>query len=151
MKKENEVLQNKIITLSKEKDDLSSTLLSTQKGFDAYKISCKAKFPIIDENEISILKIKINNLGNVLKKCEFNKAKVEDMFFKKNASKRHIHTTHAHTSKSHTKHVHIPHAHHAHHAFMCGRIFTCIYCGQKVHLAKFYFDRIIASNNHIWA
>ena len=63
MKKKNEVLQNKVITLSKEKDDLYSTLLLTQKDFDAYKISCKAKFSMIDENEISILKTKINNLG----------------------------------------------------------------------------------------
>ena len=62
MKKENEVLQNKVIILSKEKDDLSSTLLSTQKEFDTYKVSCKAKFPKIDENEIFILKTKINNL-----------------------------------------------------------------------------------------
>jgi len=60
---------------------LYSTLLSTQKDFDAYKISCKAKFPMIDENKISILKTKINNLGSVLKKCEFNKDKLEDMFF----------------------------------------------------------------------
>ena len=98
MKKENEVLQNKIIILSKEKEDLSSTLLSTQKDFDAYKTSCKAKFLKIDENEISILKTKINNLGNVLKKCVFNKAKLEDMFSKKNSSKRQVHTTHAYTS-----------------------------------------------------
>ena len=129
---------------------MSSTLLSIQKDFDAYKTSCKAKFPKIDENEIFILKTKINNLRNVLKKCEFNKAKLEDMFSKKNASKSHIHTTHAHISKSHTKHAHAPHAHHAHHAFMNGRIYTCTYCGQKDHLAKFYFDRINASNNHFW-
>ena len=38
---------------------------------------------MIDENKISILKTKINNLGNVLKKYEFNKAKLEDMFSKK--------------------------------------------------------------------
>ena len=47
------------------KDDLYSTLLSTQKDFDAYKISCKAKFSMIDKNEISILKTKINNLENI--------------------------------------------------------------------------------------
>jgi len=114
MIKENEVLQNKIITLSKEKDDLSSTLLSTQREFDAYKISCKAKFLMIDENEVSTLKTKINTLGNILKKYEFDKAKLEAIFFKKNSSKRHIHTIHAHTSKSHTKHAHVLHAHHTH-------------------------------------
>ena len=94
-------------------------------------------------------KTKINNLGNVLKKCVFNKAKLEDILFKKNSSKRQVHTTHAHTSKSHTKHTHVPHAHHAYHAFMYGKIYTCAYCGRKGHLAKFYFDPINASDNHI--
>ena len=131
MKKENETLQNKIVILSKEKDDLSSTLISTQKDFDAYKISCKAKFSLIDKNEISILKDKINSLGDVLKKCEFDKVRLEAMFPKKHTPKKHVHTTHAHhtththTPKSqhiqthytrhtaHTKHAHTPHSHHA--------------------------------------
>ena len=73
MKKENKTLQNKIVILSKEKDDLSPTLISIQKDFDAYKISCKAKFSSTDKNEISILKDKISSLGDVLKKCEFIK------------------------------------------------------------------------------
>ena len=47
------------LSLSKEKDDLSFTLLSKQKDFDAYKISCKAKFSLINKNESSILKIKL--------------------------------------------------------------------------------------------
>ena len=72
---------------------------------------------MIDENEITISKTKINTLGNILKKCEFEKAKLEAMFSKKNSSKKHIHATHAHTSKSqhiHThKHAHFPHTHHA--------------------------------------
>ena len=58
MKKKNELLQNKLV-ISKEKEILSSTLEKTQKDFDAHKISCKAKFSIIDENEISLMKIKI--------------------------------------------------------------------------------------------
>ena len=68
VKKENETLNNNIVILLKEKDDLSSTLISTQKDFDAYKISCKAKFSLIDKNKISILKDKINSLGDLLKK-----------------------------------------------------------------------------------
>ena len=84
-------------------------------------------------------------MGNVLKKCEFDKAKLEVMFSTKNSSKKHIHATHGHTSKSHTKHAHL-----THHAYMCGRVYSCTYCGRKGHLAKFYFDRINASNNHIW-
>jgi len=38
----------------KRKEALSFTLISTQKDFDAHKISCKAKFSLIDEKEISI-------------------------------------------------------------------------------------------------
>ena len=73
---------------------------------------------MIDENKISTLKTKINTLGNVLKKYELDKAKLEAMFSKKNSSKKHIHTTHAHTSKLHTKQ-----AHHTHHAFMYERVY----------------------------
>jgi len=68
MKKENEFLQNQLVYIFKEKELLSSTLQKTQKNFDAHKISCKAKFSIIDENEIFTLKNKINTLSNVLKK-----------------------------------------------------------------------------------
>ena len=59
LKKENESLQNKIVLLSKEIDDLSSTLISTQKDFNAYKISYKAIFSLVNKNEISILKDKL--------------------------------------------------------------------------------------------
>jgi len=65
MKKKNKALQNKIITLSKEKDALSSTLISTIKDFDAYKISYKVKFSLIDNNEIFIIKDKISSLGEL--------------------------------------------------------------------------------------
>ena len=44
MKKKNEYLQNRIVILSKEKDDLSSTLISTQKYIDAYKFYVKQFF-----------------------------------------------------------------------------------------------------------
>ena len=68
MKKENESLNHKVFTLSKEKEELLSTLVSTQKDFENYKISCKGKFPQINENEIFMLKEKIDSLGVVLKK-----------------------------------------------------------------------------------
>ena len=73
MKKENESLNHQVFTLSKEKDELLSTLVSTEKDFDNYKISCKGKFPQVDKNEITMLKEKIDSLGVVLKKCEFDK------------------------------------------------------------------------------
>ena len=72
---------------SQKKDDLFSTLTSTQKEFDAYKISCKVKFSLIDKDEISMLKNKINSLGEVLKKCEFDKADWR-LYFLRNISQR---------------------------------------------------------------
>jgi len=96
MKKKNELLQNKLV-ISKEKEILSSTLEKTQKDFDAHKISCKAKFSIIDENEIFVLKNKIDTLSNVLKKCEFDKDKLEAMFSKTQTQrKHHVSFTHHH-------------------------------------------------------
>ena len=80
---------------------------------------------MIDENKFFILKTKINTLKNVLKKCEFDKAKLETMFSKKNSSKKYIHVTHAHTSKSHT---HVSHAHYTYHAYVYGRVYSCTYC-----------------------
>ena len=100
----------------------------------------------------------------MLKKCEFDKTRLEVIFPKKLTLKKHVHTTHAHhtthihTPKSqyihthharhttHTKHVHTPHSHHA---FIYGRVYSCTYCDRKDHLVKFYFDRINASNDHI--
>ena len=110
MKKKNETLQNKIVILSKEKDDLSSTLISTQKDFDAYKISYKAKFLLLNKNEIFILKDKTISLGDVLNKCEFDKGRLEAIFPKKHTPKKHVHTTHTHTPKS--QHLHTHHARH---------------------------------------
>ena len=105
-------------------------------------------------------------MKNVLKKCELDKARLEAMFPKRHTPRKHVHishTTHAHTSQSqhadtqhtkharHTKHTHASHAHHTHthHAFMYGRVYTCTYCGRKDHLAKFCYDRINASNDHV--
>ena len=86
------------------------------------------------------------------------------MFPKKHTPKKNVHTTHAHhiththTPKSqhihthhtrhatHTKHAYTPHTHHA---FIYGRVYSYTYCGWKGYLAKFCFDRINASNDHI--
>ena len=55
-------------------------LISTKREFDAYKVACKAKFSKIDENELSMLKTKINDFENVLKECAFNTNKLEEMY-----------------------------------------------------------------------
>ena len=49
-----------------------------------------------------LFKDKINSLGDVLKKCEFDKARLEALFPKKHTPKKHVYTTHAH----HTTHTH---------------------------------------------
>ena len=95
----------------------------------------------------------------------FDKTRLEAMFPEKLTPKKHVHTTHAHHTththtprsqplhthharlSTHTKHVHTPHTHHT---FIYGRIYSCTYCGRKGHLAKFYFDKINASNDQIW-
>jgi len=61
---------------------------------------------MIDENEISTLKNKINTLSNVLKKCEFDKARLEAMFPKRQTQRKsHVsHASHAHT-QSHSHHA----------------------------------------------
>jgi len=99
-------------------------------------------------------------LDDILKKCEFDKARLEAMFPKRHTPRKHVHvshTTHAHTHQithahshqaqhahtHHAKHVtHNKHAHvlYTHHAFMYGRVYSCTYCSRKGHLAKFYFD-----------
>ena len=133
-----------------------STLTSTQKYFDNYKISCKGKFSQIDENEISMLKEKIDSLGVVLKKCEFDKTRLEAMFSKKHVPKNHSNAIHTHAHKSqplhhakHPKHPHTQHTPHTHHAFMYGKVFSCTYCGRKGHLVKFCYDRLNASHNNV--
>jgi len=148
--KKNELLQNQIVVLFKEKEVLSFTLQNTQKDFDAHKISCKAKFPIIDENEIFTLKNKINTLSNILKKCEFDKTRLEAMFFKRQTQRKphtphvsHAHTQHLAYHATHTSHAHAIHAHHAHthHAFLYVKVYSCTDCDRKGHLAKFCYDR----------
>ena len=51
MEKEVVFLKNQLAMVSKEKDEISSNLISIQKEFSAYKVSCKAKLPMVDEKE----------------------------------------------------------------------------------------------------
>ena len=43
---------------------------------------------MIDENKIFTLKNKINTLSNVLKKCKFDKARLEAIFFKRQTQRK---------------------------------------------------------------
>ena len=69
LKKEIELLKNQLAIVSKEKEEISSNLVSTKREFDAYKVACKAKFPKVDENELSLLKTRIVDFENNLKDC----------------------------------------------------------------------------------
>ena len=103
-----------------------------------------------------MLKTRINDLKNVLKECAFNSTKLEEIFSKKHMHS-HAKTTHVHhANTSHVNHAKIPHAHkshvhkpHAHYAFKYGRIYKCTYCGRNGHLAKFGYDHINSTNNHV--
>ena len=59
IKKENKALQKNLNIVLKKKWDLVSSLEKLKKDFDAFKVSCKAKFSSIDENEIFLMKNKI--------------------------------------------------------------------------------------------
>ena len=100
-----------------------------------------------------MLKERIDSLGIVLKNCEFNKKKIEAMFPKKQAPKKHAFHTHAHVHTSQPqRHAKPPkHAHptYTHHAFMYGKVFSCAYCSRKGHLANFCYDRLNASHHNV--
>jgi len=85
---------------------------------------------------------------------------------KRHTPRKHVHVSHAtqahtlqaqHAHRHHAKHAtHTTHAHashtptHTHHAFMYDSVYSCTYCGWKGHLVKFCYDRINASNDHVW-
>ena len=99
-----------------------------------------------DDSEINVLKNKINSLSSTLSSCAFNHKKLESLF-----------------SKKQTPHVHAHHSHHAYslfarhdhtHTHMHPKVYKCIHCGRKGHLAKFCFDRLhhnnFAKNKNVW-
>ena len=51
------------------------------------------------------MKNKINTLGNILKKCEFDKARLESMFQKRQTQRK---------QPPHVSHAHHVYTHHAH-------------------------------------
>ena len=115
---------------------------------DAHKISYKAKFSIINENEIFTLKNKLNALRNILKKCKFDRTRLV-MFLKrqKKSLTHYVSPSHNHThTQAHAHYTTNAHAHHAHthHAFLYSKLYTCTYCGRQGHLAKFCYDKLNA-------
>jgi len=150
------LFKNQLALVSKEKDDLSYNLTSIQNEFSAYKVSCKEKAPMVDEQEISSFKTKMVDFEKVLKDCAFNTKKLEEKFSKKHTSQvkdSHAKIPHAHTThKSSHVHAHNSHAHksHTHYAFKYGRVYRWTYCGKNGHLAKFCYDQVHRTNNLVW-
>ena len=103
-------------------------------------------------------------MRNVLKKYEFDKVRLEAIFQKGQTQKKH-HISyvyhHSHTPPQ-VQHIHhATHAHHAHtnafayhanthHAYLYAKVYTCTYWDRKGHMAKYCYDRLNASNSHVW-
>ena len=76
------------------------------------------------------MKTKIDTLSNILKKCEFDKARLASIFPKKQTKKKpHIsHVSHAHTHHAHyVTRTHAIHAHYAqtHQTFLYAKVYLC--------------------------
>ena len=68
---------------------MSSTLEKTQKILMHTKFLVKQNFQSLIKNEIFTLKNKINTLRNILKKFEFDKARLEAMFPERQTQRKH--------------------------------------------------------------
>ena len=130
MKKENDILKNKLEIVFNEKNNLSTSFEKMKKDFEKYKISWKGKSPIstCNKNEFLEIQKRIEVLDTSLKKYAFDMTKLASMFPKGKSQGKH---THHHASNTHK------HAHSHKHAFMYDRIYTCTHCGRKGHLEKF--------------
>ena len=103
-------------------------------------IACHTSSSI--NNDISMLKKKVDCLGSTMSQCAMNHTRLETLLRKKQVPS----FMHAHPSR----HTHAPHGHH-HHKY--AHVYTCTHCGRKGHLAKFCFDRLHTPNlakNFVW-
>ena len=67
------------------------------------------------------------------------------------------HVSHSHNhaytqAQSHAHHATHAYAHHAHthHAFLYAKVYACTSCVRQGHLTKFCYDKLNASNSHVW-
>ena len=87
----------------------------------------------IDHKKINEMKKKINDLISTLRKCDFDKNWLESMFQNKQIPKD---TTRA--------------PWHTHRAHIYAKVYQCTHCSWKDHLTKFCYDRLNATNKHVW-
>ena len=143
LKRENEILKNKIDIVVKEKDDLAKAFKNLKIDFEKYKLACKGKTPIASCNKNEFLEIqkRVDVLDSTLKKCAFDLNKFASRFPKGVTQGKHTHHTHARK-----------HAHTHKHAYMygSGRIYVCTYCGRKGHLEKFCYAKHNIPSKHVW-
>jgi len=143
LKRENELLKDKINVIEKEKNDLSNAFKKVKIDFENHKLACKGKTPIIscNKNEFVEMQKRVDVLDSTLKKCAFDLNKFASRFPKGVTQGKHTH--HAHARK---------HAHSHKHAFMygSGRIYVCTHCGRKGHLEKFCFAKHNMNNKYVW-
>ena len=81
----------------------------------------------------------IDVLDTTLKRCALDMNKFASMFPKGKIKRKHTpHSSHIHHEK-HAQHVH---THQHKHAFMYGKVYTCVHCGRKGHLVKFCYAKL---------
>jgi len=136
--KENEFLKNQVVLISKQKETIlnENGLLKKKIVLNRKeKISKKKKnfvshahvYSFKIENDIFIVKKKIDCLSSTLSQCTFNHNKLESMFCEKYVPYVHAH----HPWRT-------PHVHHDHtHSYMYARVYTCTHCGRKDILQNF--------------
>jgi len=141
--RENDSLKNEIDFITKEldicvkknislKNDIVSHVCHARVVSHTSPIAC-ATSSLID-NDISMLKKKVDCLGSTMSQCAMNHTRLESLFRKKQVPSFHAHPP---------RHTHAPHGHHHTYA----HVYTCTHCGRRGHLAKFCFDRLHTNVN----
>jgi len=149
--KENVVLKNKIISISNDLNVCLEKNIVLQNKIDSHVCHARVvspKSPIacstssMLENDINLLKKKMDCLGSTMSQCAMNHSRLETLVRKKQVPT----SMHAHPPR----HTHAPHGHHQH---MYAHVYSCTHCGRKGHLAKFCYDRLHTPNlakNFVW-
>ena len=115
------------------KNDLDSHVChASVASHSSSPIACTSSSMI--ENDICMLKKRVDYLGFTLSHCAMNHTRLESLVRKKQVPSLHAH---------HPRHTHATHGNTNH---MYAHVYTCTHCGRKGHLTKFCYDRIHVSN-----
>ena len=151
--KENVALKNKIISISNDLNICLEKNIVLQHKMDAHvchaSVASSSRLPNACtsssriNNDISMLKKKVDCLGSTMSQCAMNHTRLETLLRKKQVPS----FMHAHPPR----HTHAPHGHHPN--TMYAHVYTCTHCGRKGHLAKFCYDRLNTPNlakKYVW-